>query len=185
MKLYLRDKNPDVVAAFREFFKGSEDVIVQDGDIFQQPDCMALVSPANSFGFMDGGIDLVYQQKMGFHLEKDVQKAIKQQTKYNEIMIGHALAVETSYPDIPWLIVAPTMRTPRPCTAEHVFLATRAAIDVAINLSIDSVQMPGMGTATGRVEPRAAAQAMLFGYNAAHKLNGFKGIENEHTTAAS
>lgn len=185
MKLYLRDNNPDVVAAFRHYFKGSDDVIVQDGDIFQQPDCMAIVSPANSFGFMDGGIDLVYQQKMGFHLEKDVQAAIKQQTKYNEILVGHALAVETKYMDITWLIVAPTMRTPRPCTAEHVFLATRAAIDLCLNMSLGSVQMPGMGTATGRVPPMAAAQAMLFGYNAAHKLNGLKGIENEHTAAAS
>jgi O-acetyl-ADP-ribose deacetylase (regulator of RNase III) len=41
------------------YFKGVENVRISGGDIFELK-ADAIVSPANSFGYMDGGIGLVY-----------------------------------------------------------------------------------------------------------------------------
>ena len=39
------------------------------GDIFKgAPAADAIVSPANSFGFMDGGIDYAYSDHFGWHM---------------------------------------------------------------------------------------------------------------------
>lgn len=60
-------------------------------------ECTAAVSPANSFGFMDGGVDLVYSRHFGWHVQERLQKAI-QSMKFSELLVGQALAVETDYP---------------------------------------------------------------------------------------
>ena len=47
-----------------------------EGDI-TQIECDAMVSPANSFGFMDGGLDYALSERFGWDLEKRLQKIIK------------------------------------------------------------------------------------------------------------
>ena len=42
--------------------------------------CGALVSPANSFGYMDGGIDLVYSMHFGWHVQERLQEASRRST---------------------------------------------------------------------------------------------------------
>lgn len=54
MKLVLADVKPALVAPWRRAFEGVTQVEVREGSIFDVP-ADALVSPANSFGFMDGG----------------------------------------------------------------------------------------------------------------------------------
>lgn len=39
------------------------------GDYFQQP-ADAIVSPANSFGIMDGGLDLAVRDQLGFSVQE-------------------------------------------------------------------------------------------------------------------
>lgn len=63
----LRDRNAALVEAWGEFAAASE-VEVSHGDIFDLS-ADAIVSPANSFGFMDGGIDLVHSQHFGWSLQ--------------------------------------------------------------------------------------------------------------------
>ena len=42
---------------------------ISEGDIFEGgPEADAIVSPANSFGFMDGGIDMVYSRHFGWQM---------------------------------------------------------------------------------------------------------------------
>ncbi|MCA9068855.1 MAG: Appr-1-p processing protein, partial [Planctomycetaceae bacterium] len=68
-------------------------VQVHRGSIFDIP-CDAIVSPANSFGFMDGGIDRLYTERYGLALQERVQSAI--QTEHaGELLVGAALIVET------------------------------------------------------------------------------------------
>ena len=161
LDLTLCDIKQDLTDARVQAFAGTA-VRVVCGSI-TETGADALVSPANSFGFMDGGIDLLYSQTIGWHLQKRVQEAI-QRDHDGELLVGQALAVPTDHDRWPWLISAPTMRIPGPIDSVAVYLSTRAALRQAITKGW-SVVMPGMGTLTGRVPPDAAALAMRKAYD--------------------
>lgn len=65
MQIYLRDRNQNLVNFWNKVFANEDKIHVSCGDIFDNGEHMnvdAIVSPANSFGFMDGGIDYVYSE---------------------------------------------------------------------------------------------------------------------------
>lgn len=64
LDIHLRDINPAVVDAWKAAFGDAHGVRVSCGSIFDLA-ADAIVSPANSFGHMDGGIDLVYSHFFG------------------------------------------------------------------------------------------------------------------------
>jgi hypothetical protein len=66
--IYLRDINTAVVDAWEQAFADAPEVLAPHGDIFEHM-ADAIVSPANSFGYMDGGIDLFYSSYFGWELE--------------------------------------------------------------------------------------------------------------------
>lgn len=126
----------------------------------------AVVSPANSFGFMDGGVDWAYLQFFGTDLQTRVQMVIRLQ-KFQELLVGSAVVVPTYHEAIRFVIVAPTMRVPKIITDPgDVMLAARAAIRVALDFRFDHIVMPGMGTGCGQVQPDIAARAMRAGIEA-------------------
>lgn len=136
-------------------------------------ECSAVVSPANSFGFMDGGVDLAYSRHFGWHVQQRLQKAI-QKMEFSELLVGQALAVETDYQQIPWLIAAPTMRIPgQILDSMAVFLAARAAMKCAMDYGMDLVTFPGMGTGTGGIRYDVAAKMMIMGCMAAVRPQDF------------
>jgi O-acetyl-ADP-ribose deacetylase (regulator of RNase III) len=123
----------------------------------------AVVSPANSFGFMDGGVDWACLQFFGEELQTRVQTVIRLQ-RFQELLVGDAIVVPTYHEAIRFLIVAPTMRVPMIITdPADVMLATRAAVRMACNFRFDHIVMPGMGTGCGEVRPDIAARAMRSG----------------------
>ncbi|MCU0491477.1 MAG: macro domain-containing protein [Chloroflexaceae bacterium] len=134
--------------------------------------CDAVVSPANSFGFMDGGIDAVYLNHFGAELQLLVRRHILQHYA-GELLVGQADAVETNDARIPFLIVAPTMRVPMVLhdsvnpylAARAVFLLLRDGVfrdgphqGKPIRDHITSVALPGLGTGVGRVGPNTCAR---------------------------
>jgi O-acetyl-ADP-ribose deacetylase (regulator of RNase III) len=126
----------------------------------------AVVSPANSFGFMDGGVDWAYLQFFGMELQTRAQMIIRLQ-QFQELLVGSAVVVPTYNEAIRFLIVAPTMRVPKIITdPADVMLATRAAIRMACNFRFDHIVMPGMGTGCGQVAPDIAVRAMRAGIEA-------------------
>lgn len=161
LKIYLRDINGMLVQYWKDTFKNMEDFVVQLGDIFQDPQVDAYVSPANSFGYMDGGIDLAYVNHFGWELQTAVQQEIAQ-LPLKELLVGQALTVQTSKEAK--LICAPTMRMPMPIPLHNCFLSTRAALLEAHNQGFKSIAMPGMGTLTGRINPPEASMAMHSAY---------------------
>jgi O-acetyl-ADP-ribose deacetylase (regulator of RNase III) len=165
MKLFIRDRN---VLLIRELqaLTWDGDVEIEVEDILKDP-AEGLVSPANSFGYMDGGIDRYYCDAIGWHLHKEMQEHIKEQTVFSELLVGNATSISTGNESFPLLICAPTMRMPGPIPVHNIFLATRAAIALALELELKTCAMPGMGTGTGRVQPNEAAFAMNSGYIAA------------------
>jgi O-acetyl-ADP-ribose deacetylase (regulator of RNase III) len=165
------DANPDVIKALEVAFDDlrPSTSVARFPNI---PSVKALISPANSFGFMDGGIDAAYLQYFGKQLQDRLQEKIEVKTKWGELFVGEAVTVATNHERFPWLIAAPTMRTPgRIHDSVDIYLAARAAFNEA-SLH-ESVACPGMGTLSGGVHPAEAARVMRLGYDHAKNPRAF------------
>jgi O-acetyl-ADP-ribose deacetylase (regulator of RNase III) len=166
----LRDLNADVVSAWKTEFAATAEVEASLGSILDLK-ADAIVSPANSFGYMDGGIDLAYCRFFGFELQERLQ-ALLSDRYHGELPVGQAVVVETGHPGIPFLVSAPTMRVPSSVAKSiNVYLAFRATL-VAIlehnqkhSKPIARVAVPGMGTGIGEVSPARAARHMRVAYD--------------------
>lgn len=164
-KLILRDKNPQLVEAWKRAFSDVPEVEVGCGHIFDVP-AYAIVSPANSFGFMDGGIDAVYSARFGWGLSETLQKIIFEE-HYGELPVGEAtsLDIEPEDPNYTVLICAPTMRVPMDIRGTvNAYLAMRAVLIESLTGCFESVLCPGLGTAVGKLEPEIAAYQMREAY---------------------
>jgi O-acetyl-ADP-ribose deacetylase (regulator of RNase III) len=166
----LRDIDKNVVDAWRDHFKGIDHVRISQGEIFERK-ADAIVSPANSFGYMDGGIDLVYIQRFGWELQDRLQSHLKEQHD-GELPVGHATIIETFDMEIPYLVSAPTMRVPMDVSNSlNAYLAFRAAIRAVRQHNsistkpIRSVLCPGLCTAVGRMPAALAAKQMAAAYS--------------------
>ena len=184
-KVHLRDISAAVVGAWNHAFADVADVLVSQGDIFaHQAD--AIVSPANSFGFMDGGIDLLYSKYFGWSLQNDLQALLAEQ-HFGELPVGQAVVVATGHSSIPFLVSAPTMRIPADISATvNVYLAFRAALIAVLahnahaRTPIQTLLVPGLGTGIGAVAPVAAARQMRLAYDA---IINNRGVENRGARA--
>lgn len=164
MKIYLRDFSASMVEAWKTWFDGSPDVDISVGDIFSGPKAQGLISPANSFGFMDGGIDLIYSKKFGWDLQTRLQKELNDNHD-GELPVGDATIVETNNKDYPFLISAPTMRIPMPvANTMNAYLAFRAALRIAKKNNFESILCPGLGTSVGMMPHSVAAKQMFYAY---------------------
>jgi O-acetyl-ADP-ribose deacetylase (regulator of RNase III) len=129
----------------------------------------AVVSPANSYGWMRGGIDAVYARAFP-EVEQSVRSAV---LAYHggELPIGEAVVVPTGEPAPAWLISAPTMREPGerlPEDTVHPYLAARAVFlqwrdgrleqGPGVRQAVDTIAMPGLGTGVGGVAPHTCAR---------------------------
>ena len=171
LAVHLRDINAGIVKAWEQAFADVPEVHVSRGDIFEHR-ADAIVSPANSFGFMDGGIDLLYSKHFGWSLQTDLQALLAEQ-HYGELPVGQAVVVATGHDSIPFLVSAPTMRVPGDISATvNVYLAFRAALIVVLTHNahtttpIRTLLVPGLGTGIGAVAPAAAARQMRLAYDA-------------------
>jgi len=166
MKIILAGLSPKLLDAWTEFFSKEENVTITESDITQL-ECDAIVSPANSFGFMDGGLDHALSERLGWDLEKRLQQMIKELPE-RELLVGQALILETGDKTIPLLISAPTMRIPTNFnidTSVNAYLAMKAILIKAKNdKRISTVAIPGLCTGVGRMQPMIAARQMFQAY---------------------
>jgi len=130
------------------------------GSIFEV-ECEAVVSPANSFGFMDGGLDLLYSRHFGWGVQERLQKIIRDENG-GELLVGAAALVPTEDEQIPFVIAAPTMRVPMILRDSiNPYLAARAVLllwkhgllsdTTPIRKRVQTIAFPGMGTGIGQV----------------------------------
>lgn len=173
MKIILSAVEEPLARAWETFCGDVPGVTIHRGSILDVA-CDAVVSPANSFGFMDGGIDALYLEYFGADIQMRVRRAICER-HHGELVVGTAEIVETGHVRIPYLIAAPTMRVPM-ILRETVnpYLATRAALllvrsgtfpdgahaGAPVADVIHAVAFPGMGTGVGRVSPATCARQM-------------------------
>ncbi len=160
MNLIFCDINANLIESLHKYFKQDPNIKIVHGSIFDV-DCDAILSPANSYGFMDGGLDLRISQFFGWHVQENLQEIIKEK-HHGELLVGCAEIVETDHDKIPYVISAPTMRVPMILKdSVNIYLATRAVLILVkfgkfsdgtfINEKVKTIAIPGMGTGVGRV----------------------------------
>lgn len=171
MRIILTAVDKELADAWRRFCGDLEAVEIHHGSIFDVH-CDALVSPANSFGFMDGGIDALYSQRLGLHVEARLQELIRTRHQ-GELLVGSAEVVHTDSASFPFLIAAPTMRVPMVLRESvNPYLAARAVLLLVRNGTfadgpfsgeridgvVKTVAFPGLGTGVGGIGPNTCAK---------------------------
>ncbi len=170
LKIILGDKNPDLIDAWTAQFSGLDDVTIRGGNILLGK-ADALVSPANSFGFMDGGFDESISQLFDRKIQPIVQDVIRSKHA-GELLVGQAEIVATGYEQFKYLVCAPTMRVPQNVASSvNAFLAMRATLLEVIrfnkqnNHAIQTLAVPGFCTGVGKMSFDVCAAQMRFAYD--------------------
>jgi O-acetyl-ADP-ribose deacetylase (regulator of RNase III) len=157
--------------AFRERFEHLPNVTIANSrfEDLKTFDCM--VSAANSFGLMDGGVDAAIIAFFGESLMGRVQERILHEY-LGEQPVGTSIIVGTDHPRHPYIAHTPTMRVPMDIAkTDNVYKAMWAML-LAVHQHnqkqpqspIKIVACPGLGTATGHVPYHEAARQMALAY---------------------
>jgi O-acetyl-ADP-ribose deacetylase (regulator of RNase III) len=178
MHLILCAVKSSLAEAWTQFCGNIDFVTVHHGSILDV-ECDVVVSPANSYGFMDGGIDAVYMDYFGSNIQLKVRRQILDY-HHGELLVGAADIVETDDDKIPYLIAAPTMRVPMVLyNSVNAYIAARAVFilvtkgiftsgrNIGQNVSehIKTVAMPGLGTGVGNIAPKVCAHQVRSAIN--------------------
>lgn len=157
-----------LTSAWRDVAEGRTGISVHPGSVLDVH-ASAVVSPANSFGWMRGGIDGIYARAFP-QVEQQVRSAV---LAYHggELPVGEALLVPTGEPAPKWLISAPTMRSPGeqlPADTVHPYLSARAVLRLwregaledgtPVRDIVRTIAMPGLGTGVGGAPPELCAR---------------------------
>lgn len=169
-RLTLCDTNTDMTDAWLDQFWGVEAVEIVQGDLLEAA-ADAVVSPANSFGDMSGGVDKRIDDFFRGAAQERITQAIRQQF-LGELPVGMALVVPMPAGRIPFVVAAPTMRVPQPVPDSlNAYLALRAAL-VAVTLHnaqnaspIHSLAVPGLCTGVGGMSCAKSARQMRTAYD--------------------
>lgn len=171
MEYILIDRNKEMAEAWQKYFSNEENVEIHTGDL-TKVECDAIVSPANSFGFMDGGVDEAISERLGWHLQDELQRRIKELPE-GELLVGKSLVLETGDSLIPFLISSPTMRIPTNfniSTSINAYLAMKATIIAAkAHSRISKIALTGFCTGVGRMKRDISANQMFIAYREIEK----------------
>ncbi|MFF2194653.1 macro domain-containing protein [Streptomyces sp. NPDC058157] len=174
LRVVLTDVNERVVQAWRAAFADTPGIEIRRGSILDE-DVDAWVSPTNSRGRMDGGVDAVVKRHLGAGIQLRVQRAIRDRFA-GTLPVGSAVCVPSGASVPRYLISTPTMVESAQNVGDtlNVALACAAAFQAVHRQnrlapgSIRSVALVGMGAQTGRVPARVCANLMWTGYTLFH-----------------
>lgn len=186
MKILLIDRHEPMVRAWSRVFEDVDDVEAIEGDYFSRP-ATAMVSPANSFGIMDGGLDLAIRNELGLSVQTRVQRAIVER-HHGELPIGCAEIVETGNARWSLLVCAPTMRVPEVVGQTlNAYLSFRAVLAACKRhpTPIESIVCCGLCTGIGAMEPMRCAQQMRVAYAQLQKPARIPSFQEIHHTHAA
>ena len=151
-KLLFIDTNPGVVQAWVRHLADIDNVDIRCDSIVNA-DCDAVVSPANSYGIMDGGVDLVLRDWLGGYVETELKYRIRELPD-KKLPVGEVLIIERDFSSCPILISAPTMEIPSDVSkTQNAFKAMLAVLRATNNRSdIKSIAITGLCTLTGMMD---------------------------------
>jgi O-acetyl-ADP-ribose deacetylase (regulator of RNase III) len=170
LTLTLVDPSRDVCDEWRKAFESFSEVAIVNDRFESLADFDCMVSAANSFGLMDGGVDRAIVDYFGVELMDRVQQRILDEY-LGEQPVGTSFVIETGHPRHPYVAHTPTMRVPMAiATTDNVYVAMWAML-LAVHAHnreasrrIQTIACPGLGTATGRMPAREAARQMASAY---------------------
>ncbi|WP_234318326.1 ADP-ribosyltransferase domain-containing protein [Streptomyces sp. NRRL S-244] len=174
LRVVLTDVNERVVEAWRAAFADTPGIEIRRGSILDE-DVDAWVTPTNSRGRMDGGVDAAIKRHLGSGIQLRVQRAIRDRFA-GALPVGSAVCVPSGATVPRYLISTPTMvgSSQNVSATLNVALACAAAFQAVHRQnrqapgSIRSVALVGMGAQTGRVPARVCANLMWTGYTLFH-----------------
>ncbi|MFH1641627.1 MAG: macro domain-containing protein [Nanoarchaeota archaeon] len=115
----------------------------------------AIVNPANSYGYMGGGVAEAIKSKGGQEIEMEA-------ISHAPIPIGHAVMTTAGCLPCRHVIHSPTMEQPAGLTdILTIKEATKAALECADLNNLKKIAIPGMGTGAGGLPKDKAAKAIL------------------------
>ena len=187
-KIHLVDRDARLVAAWGEVFRDHAEVVAERRDFFEL-EADAMVSPANSFGIMDGGLDAAIRTTIR-GVDQRVLNALRNR-HHGELHVGMAEIVETGDPRWPFLICAPTMRIPEDVSRSvNAYVAFRAILlevrrhnEAGSLPQIRSILCSGLCTGVGAMPPRRCAAQMRIAYRqvlGTPELPPFEAIHEVH-----
>ena len=177
LKIIFFDMNKSFISSYQNVLQNNMSntkFIHTDLDtlIKQNPFINAIVSPANSYGFMNGGIDRDINKIMN-NIEIDVKQRINQIGNYDSrgdrfLPVGKCEVVTKSNMH---LFVAPTMMMPSKIKNGelNVMMAFYAILQKAFNMTQNGVHIvlacPCLGTGVGQMDPYESAKQILTAWN--------------------
>ena len=183
-KLILSAISEDLYLAFQKHFAKFPQVEVVFKP-FEQVEFDCVVSAANSFGLMDGGVDQCITDYFGVQMMKRVQQAVIDEY-YGEQPVGTSMIIRGNDDYLTegnkYVAHTPTMRIPMDINKTSYVYSAMKAMLIAIqkhngrveseytsDTKINTVVCPGLGTNAGRVPAEEAAKMMALALH--HFLN--------------
>lgn len=166
MKIYLLDNNFNMIREWKRYFADVSCVEIVHDDFenfmkIHKVDCV--VSPANSFGLMDGGYDLAISKWFSWGLMESVQSYIIN-NYYGEQPVATSFTLDTTVEGVK-LIHTPTMREPDEIREPLVvYQCMRTTLIEAIKNNIQEIVIPSFGGGTGCLKHETIAKMMYQGY---------------------
>jgi O-acetyl-ADP-ribose deacetylase (regulator of RNase III) len=165
MIINLIDINENMISSWKNEFYDYENINIINDSIFNIP-ADAIVSPANSFGIMDGGLDGKIRDYFGIEIENKIRDKINSEF-FGELPVGNAITTLTGNKIYKYLITSPTMRVPENVmNSFNAFLSMRAIlINCMLNSDIRTVSIPGLCALSGSMPFIIVARQMRVAYD--------------------
>lgn len=175
IQFILFDNNKAIVKSFKKQFQDVPEFQVRLCDVVElirSGEIDIIISPANSFGFMDGGIDEIYMEQFNGIQEVVINKIdsynVKDKYLRTYLPVGSSTLVPTNDKDCPYLLSTPTMRIPQTIrNTDNVYYAfssilhsTRNINDIFKNKDKVTIAVPGLGTGVGKITSDECASDM-------------------------
>lgn len=168
MMLDLVTNSAGMAEAWEDAFRGYKGVTAHCCDfrafIGQHPEVDAVVSPANSYGLMDGNYDRAITEEFGLELAEQVRAVIMERF-CGEQPVGTSFSVPIPGHEHMLLIHTPTMRVPTPIVDPLVvYQCMRTTLIEAMRTSRQRIVVPAFGGGCGFLPFKKIAMLMWEAY---------------------
>ncbi len=160
----------EVVEPLCKEFEGIDNVAIVQGNILNVRSS-AIVSPANSFGEMSGGLD----KQIDNYFKGEAQTraiSVIRNDYFGELPVGKSMIIKMNDKKFQHLILSPTMRLPGILEKNSInaYLAMRGLLVAIANFNrtaenkMDSVAIPSLCTGVGGMSAEESASQMYVAY---------------------
>ena len=185
IKTEIRDLDIQVIQAYKNAIKkGNLNIPCYQEDIFNSEKGSTLVSPANTYGIMDGGLDQEFLNFFGYELQTQVLNYLDNMHE-GKLDIGKSQIIPTNHNKYKHIIITPTIEKPGfRSSPKNIYDATKSIINettkfnkgAPVSFKIKNLVIPGLGTGFGDMIPQESANAFVQGYK-----EGINELQNDYT----